>query len=336
MRLLLRNLLALLALLASFVAAATTVVHAAPVVDGIGIKIVDPQRDPAFPSWETEIGGTRAPGGMLERTVRVSNGGLTAQTVDVYTGAASMRSGQFTLDGPGSTNRLTSWTSLDKQRISLAPGEGADVKVTVRVPADAPTGDRSAVVWAQPAAGAGGGVATRVGVRVNLRVEPRAGTIADFAIDRLTAERDSDGQAVVVAGIRNTGGWAVEVGGELTLSDGPGGRTLGPVYAEEAVVAAGAAGTVRFRIADSADLPAGPWQASVKLRSGAIERAHTASVTFPTPDTGGTGSLGSLGSVGLGSSNSPLMWVAGVGAAAAAVGAIGWTVWQQQDAPAVR
>ncbi|PTR25614.1 hypothetical protein C8K36_10644 [Rhodococcus sp. OK519] len=332
MRLFLRNIIALFALLASFTVASTTVVHAVP-TGGVGVQLADPSRDPSFPAWETEIGGTVAPGTVVTRHVRVTNTGSTTQTVDVYAGAASMRRGVFTDQGPGSTNRLTSWTSLDKSKVTL-PGLGnADVKVTVRIPADAPTGDRSAVIWAQPATAGGGGVVStsRVGVRMNFRVGPGAGTTADFAIDGLTAERDSDGQAVIVADIRNTGGWAVEVGGEVTLSDGPGGRTLGPVWADETIVAVGVAGKVRFRVPNSAELPAGPWTAHVSLGSGPVERQHSTSVTFPTPDAGGGGSLGSLGS-----SDSPLMWVGVAGAAAAAIGAIGWTVLQQQNAPLVR
>ncbi len=61
MRPLLRNLLALLALIASFTAASTTVVHAETGSGGIGIGLVNPPSDPAFPNWETEIGGTLAP-----------------------------------------------------------------------------------------------------------------------------------------------------------------------------------------------------------------------------------------------------------------------------------
>ncbi len=209
------------------------------------------------------------------------------------------------------------------------------MKVTVNIPADAPTGDRYATVWAQPAVPGGGGVVStsRVGVRMDVRVGPGAGTTADFTIDGLTAERDAAGQAVVVADVRNTGGWATEVGGELTLTDGPAGRTLGPLYADEVVVAAGAGAKVRFRLPDSAELPAGPWRAHVALESGAVEREHDGEITFPAPDSGGNGSLGSLGSSDAGSSSSPLMWVGIAGAAAAAIGAIGWTVLQQQNPP---
>lgn len=335
---LLRNSLALFALIASLVVAATTVVHAAPAEGGIGIGLVNPPSDPDFPNWRTEIGGTVAPGDTLTRVVQVRNNGLITRTVVVTVDPASMRGGQFTFGEAGGGNSLTSWTKLDTQRISLAPGQAVPVTVVVDVPADAPTGDRSAVVWAQPVTGTGDGVVveTRVGVRMNLRVAPGAGTVADFAIDRVTAERDADGQAVVVADIRNTGGWAVEVGGELMLTDGPEGATVGPVYVDGAVVAAGAGGQVRFRIPNSADLPDGPWQARVDLASGPVARTHTASVTFPTPDTGGSGSLGSLGSSSLGSADSPLMWAGVAGVAAAAAGAVGWSVLQQQNTQPAR
>ncbi len=328
MRFMLRNLLALLALVASFVAASTTVVHADTASGGIGIEL----------AGSTEIVGTFAPGEPVVRRVRISNTAATTKAVDVYAGAASMRGGEFEVQDRGSVNALTSWTSLSTKSISLAPGRSEDVVVTVRIPADAPTGDRHAVVWAQGATGAGGGIVTaaRVGVRMNLRVGPAAGTTADFAIEGLATERDSDGQAVVVADIRNTGGWAAEVGGELTLTDGPGGRALGPLYADEVIVATGAAGKVRFRIPNSRDLASGPWQAHVALESGAVERGRDGEITFPTPESGGNGSLGSLGSSGAGSTQSPLMWVGVAGAAAAAIGAIGWTVLQQQNPPAVR
>jgi len=293
MRSVLRQLLALLALVASIVAASTAVAHAETSAGGIGIQLLEPSFDPDFEQWETEIGGPVEPGDTITGWIRISNGGTTAQTVEVYPGAASMRNGHFTVEDPGSSNRLTSWTTVDERTVALAAGRYADVKVTVRIPADAPTGDRYAVIWAQPATGDGGGVSTapRVGVRLHPTVKPPNGHTADFVINGLTAERDSDGQAVVVADVRNTGTWAVEIEGALTLS---GGSIVGPVDADATVVAAGVGGKVRFRIPDSADLPAGPWQANVALHSASLERKYAGDVTFP--NVASSGSLGSLGS----------------------------------------
>ncbi|WP_430335000.1 hypothetical protein [Rhodococcus sp. ACT016] len=299
----LRRFLTLLALVASIAAASTTVVHAAPVStasgDGVGIRLLDPSGG-SFPE-QNYIIDHRQPGGTIQRRVQVTNSTAQNRTVDVYAGAASLRNGEFTVQDRGTANRLTTWASVNRQSLPLAGGTSADVTVTITVPADAPAGTQYGVVWAQPVTdGSALATAPRVGVRAYVTVEPPTGRTADYTIVGLAAERDSRGQAVVVADVRNTGTWAVALEGEVTLSRGPGGATVEPVPSDDATIAAGATGKVRFRIPDSADLPNGPWQAGVTLRSAAIEREYAGEITFPTAGTGG-GSLGSLGFGSLGS-----------------------------------
>jgi hypothetical protein len=301
MRSVLRQLLALLALVASIVAASATVVHADPVPatsadSSIGIRLLDPSPGEGFPSLNHIFDDVR-PGGAIRRDVEVSNNTVQTRTIEVYAGAATMRSGQFTVQDRGTSNRLTGWTSVDKQTFPLAPGAKAVVTVTIAVPGDAPAGTQYGVLWVQ-AAGDGSGLMTdsRVGVRLYPTVVPATGKTADFTISGLAGERDSAGRAVVVADVRNTGTWALEVDGELKLA-GPEGLTVGPLYPEAATLAPGAVGKVRFLVPDSVDLPAGPWQAETKMRSGALERTYSGTVEFPAAATGG-GSLGSLGSLG--------------------------------------
>lgn len=335
MRSLLRNLLALLALLASFVAASTTVVHAAspPSTGTIGIRLLDQPFDPADQRTRNYIVDTVLPGTQIQRHVRVSNNTGQAQTIDIYAGAASEWREQFTAGERGTTNRLTEWTRLDRQRLQLPSGQSGDVTVTITVPADAPVGTQYAGILAAQAVNGGVAAASEVGIRAYVTVGTGAGQIADFQIDRLTGERDPDGRAVVVADIRNTGTRAVDLESELNLS-GP--ANIGPMPSDRVLVPVGGAGKVRFRLPVGADVSDGPWQAHVTSRAATIERELDGEVTFPAPDSGGNGSLGSLGSSGAGSAGSPLMWVGVAGAAAAAIGAIGWTVLQQQTPPAVR
>ncbi|MCA1008702.1 hypothetical protein LCL87_23595 [Rhodococcus hoagii] len=335
MRSLLRNLLALLALLASFVAASTTVVHAAPQLPTgtIGIKVVDQPVDPADPRTQHYIVGNVSPGTPIQRHVRVSNNTGQSQMIDVYAGAASEWRGQFTTGERGTANRLTEWIRLDSQRLQLPSGQSGDVTVTITVPADAPVGTQYAGILAAQAVNGGVAAASEVGIRTYVTVGAGAGQIADFQIDRLTGERDPDGRAVVVADIRNTGTRALDLESELNLS-GP--ANIGPMPSDRVLVPAGGAGKVRFRLPVGTDVSDGPWQARVTSRAASVVRELDGEVTFPTPDSGGNGSLGSLGSSGAGSSGSPLMWVGVAGAAAAAIGAIGWTMLQQQNPPAVR
>ncbi|WFR72871.1 hypothetical protein P9209_02965 [Prescottella defluvii] len=148
-----------------------------------------------------------------------------------------MRSGQYTVQDRGTANRLTGWTSVDKQTLSLTPGASAVVTVTITVPADAPVGTQYGVVWVQAKDDSSGlSTANRVGVRTYPTVVPPSGQTADFAISGLTAERDSKGQVVVVADVRNTGTWALDLDGELNLV-GPQGIAVGPVYPDATTIA---------------------------------------------------------------------------------------------------
>jgi hypothetical protein len=80
--------------------------------------------------------------------------------------------------------------------------------------------------------------------------------------------------------VRNTGARALDLSGELRLSDGPGGTSAGP-FAVRLGTTLGPGDTSPVTIALDPKLPAGPWQAKLVLRSGTLEREATARISFP-------------------------------------------------------
>jgi hypothetical protein len=86
---------------------------------------------------------------------------------------------------------------------------------------------------------------------------------------------------VVAVRVRNTGGRALDLGGELRLTGGPGGLQAGPFRVRlGTTLGLGEAGWVRVPL-DPA-VPAGPWRVGVTLRSGAVQRTAGSAISFPT------------------------------------------------------
>ena len=167
--------------------------------------------------------------------------------------------------------------------------------MTINVPSDAAPGEQYGVVWAEvrSAPPAGGGVVqvSRVGIRIYLSVGPGGAPAADFTIDSLTAARSPDGTPLILATVRNTGGRALDMNGALQLSGGPGGLSGGPFPATLGTSLA-IGDTEPVTIALDKQLPAGPWDVRITLRSGLLERSAHATVTFPV--TGASPAVGTL------------------------------------------
>lgn len=179
------------------------------------------------------------PGSEVERRVQVVNGTPDAADVSLYAAAAAETQGGSFVGAEGRTqNELSSWTTVTPTSAELGPGERTFADVAIEIPADASSGERYATVWAEvttPPDTAGGITqVSRVGVRVYLSVGPGGEPASDITIRSFTAERDAAGTPVVQLTVRNTGGRALDLTGELTLSDGPTARrTVGrPVRAE--------------------------------------------------------------------------------------------------------
>lgn len=292
-----RSLFALsIASLLLLVFGASSVAHAAP--DGsddtssgsITIALLDVAtelRDD--PRANVYITDNVPPGQTITHRVRVTNHTGADAALDVYAGPATIDDGTFTPRERGEANALTSWMTVDNAELTLAEGESKDVTVTIAVPKDAPEIEQYGVIWAstRPNPDADGvQVVSRVGIRTYLSVGAGNGPPSDFTITEVTPERDADGNAEVVAAVRNTGGRAVDLTGTLDLADGPGGLTARTLEAQTVTVAPGGEGKVSFTVPNSATLPAGPWQAAVKLASGFVKHDMAASITFPEKGSG--------------------------------------------------
>ena len=290
-----RGLLTLIALVTGIVIPVTgalgTPAAAAPAEPtGIGVRLVDaPVATRDDPRARVYIIDHVKPGTTIERRIEVSNDTGTPTDVAVYPAAAELRGGSFVgLEGD-TPNELSNWTDVSSPRVRLADGADAMVTVTIDVPSDAPPGEQYAVLWAQTSSGGGAAIqqVSRVGIRVYLSVGPGGAPASAFEVTSLTAQRDPSGTPVVAAAVHNTGGRALDLRGELTLRDGPGGLSAGP-FPVTLGTSLGLDETAPVTVELDKQLPDGPWKAKVSITSGLLTETAGASLTFPVSGTGET------------------------------------------------
>jgi hypothetical protein len=252
---------------------------------GIGIRLVDiPAAARNDPLARAYIVDRLNPGTSVRRRIEVSNSTGSLAKVGVYAAAARLRRGDFAFAPGHSRNELSDWTSVDRAVLRLRPRSSALETLTIEVPKNASSGEHYAVVWAEisaPAPTAGGvTLVNRVGVRMYISIGPGGALPANFAIGALTAERSASGGPLVVAEIRNSGRRTLEVGGYLTLANGPGGLRAGPFPVKlRTALAPNQAELATVRLDDR--LPRGPWHAHLVLNSGRIHHEATATIRFP-------------------------------------------------------
>lgn len=257
--------------------------------DGLSIRLVeapDVRRDD--PRAQVYIVDHVAPGTTIKRHIEVANETASPMEVELYPGPVAITDGQWLPADVGATSEMTGWTRLGESRVELAPGASVIVPLTIGVPSDASGGERYGVVWAQTASAGGTGqvrMVSRVGIRVYLSVGPGGEPATDFAIEAMTGVRLPDGALQVRADVTNTGGRAIDLEGDLRLSDGPGSLSGGPYPARlGTTLLPGDSGQVAVDLSD--DLPAGPWHALLELRSGSAKRSAEADLTFPAAGVG--------------------------------------------------
>ena len=257
---------------------------AGPCPPGVGVGLLEVPRelvnDPRARSYVID---RVRPGTRFTRRLKVCNGFDARAPIEVYPDAATVAHGLFSLGDGRVPNELTSWMTVTPSSVDLPAGTSGVVTLTVSVPPDAAPGERYAAVVVQgpPRAAANGvAVTSRVGLRVYLSVG--AGGLApnDFHIESLQATRGPDGRARVRAQVRNTGPRALEVSGELSLTQQDTRITAGPFPAElGTTLAPGDSEPV------TVDLPAavtgGPWQTVLTLHSGTLQRRAKATLVFP-------------------------------------------------------
>jgi hypothetical protein len=280
---------ALLAGIALPAAAQPRVAHPVAAVSGqtgIGIRLLDAsvtrRNDPRAHIY---IDDFLAPGTTITRHVQVSD--FTAKPVHLlmYAVASTIGPQGWQVDPAHGTNELTSWITVSPAKVDLAPGKAATVTVKISVPARASAGERYATVVAElpPPASAKGSsleVATRVGVRVYLDVGSGGEPVSNFTVSTLQAARGPDGTPIVSAQVTNTGGRALDLGGTLDLSGGPGGLRAGP-YDVQTPRTLGLHQTGDVIVALDKQTPVGPWLATMTLRSGDVSHTVTGHITFP-------------------------------------------------------
>ncbi len=254
----------------------------------IGLRLVDiPAATGNDPRAQLYIVDHLDPGTTIERRIEVSNTTASSAHIVLYAAAATIAGGSF-LGAEGYTpNDVSTWTSVTPNALDVPAGSTALALVTMSVPRDAAPGEQYGVVWAETSSAPGGdGViqVNRVGIRLYLSVGLGGSPAADFTIDSLTAFRSADGRPMVLASVHNTGGRALDMSGTLVLSGGPGGLSAGPFPAPLGITL-GIGDTEPVTIALDTQVPAGPWDARITLRSGLLERTARATITFPTTGT---------------------------------------------------
>jgi hypothetical protein len=258
----------------------------APAVGNIGVRLVDaPVSAGNDPRARVYIVDHLAPGTVIHRRIEVSNTTASTVHINLYAAAASVAKGSF-LGADGHTaNDLSSWTSVSPGAPDVPAGGKVTATVSITVPRDAAPREQYGVVWAEarsaPNAGGGGVIqVNRVGIRLYLSVGPGGPPAADFTIGSLTAARAPDGRPTVRASVHNTGGRALDMNGTLQLLSGPGGLSAGPFPANLGTTLA-IGDTESVTIVLDKQLPAGPWDAQITLRSGLLERSARGVITFP-------------------------------------------------------
>ncbi|MCO6006502.1 peptidase [Actinoallomurus purpureus] len=260
--------------------------HARPGDEGaIGISLVGTPSDRTDdPRARVFIDDHVDPGTTLTRRLRVDSTSRTPQHVTLYAGAAGISGHRFTF-APGATgNELTSWITLDRSRLALKAHAGESVEATIAVPPWATKGERYAVIWAQVSSVARSrkaniALVNRVGIRTYLDVGPGGEPPSDFTIGEVRPQRTRGGQRTVVATVSNTGRRAIDLGGRLFLSAGPGSLRTGPLpVIRGTTLAPGDQGQITVPLGP--DLPEGPWTFRLTLRSGRIEHTATGALTF--------------------------------------------------------
>ncbi|HEX3622830.1 MAG TPA: hypothetical protein VHT97_10985 [Acidimicrobiales bacterium] len=251
----------------------------------VGIRLLDAPTDRADdPRARIYIVDHLAPGTVITRRLEVSNSTTKSQAVELYAAAATVADGAFQFGEGRAANDLTTWTKVDPPSVTIAPGATSVVTVTISVPPKAAAGEQYGVVWAElrAAAPAGGGIAAvnRVGVRMYLSVGAGGEPPSNFEVTAVEGQRAADGSPVVAATVHNTGGRALDLSGELRLTNGPGGLSAGPFNATLGTTL-GLGQTEPILIPLDKALPNGPWDAKITVRSGTTARDAGGVITFP-------------------------------------------------------
>ena len=270
--------------IATFVRSGVAIASTSTPPGSIGIRLVEAPKDlAADPRAHLYVIDHLDRGETIRRRIELSNGLAHPERLDLYAAGAFIANGHFRFLDDRAQNELSSWIRVNPPVVDVPAHGTASAVVTIAVPPTATDGERYAVVWAEtpPSAGQDVVAVNRVGIRVYLSVGRGSAPAIDFQIRSLTARRDPDGRPVVSASVVNTGGRAIDVGGELRLSGGPGGLSAGPFPVElGTTIGIGQRAPVRTVLPRA--IPDGPWTVDLRLRSDLTERRAEGRILFPS------------------------------------------------------
>lgn len=250
------------------------------------------------------------PGATLVRTITAINDTDEPQHLELYPAAATIEGTAFVVAADRTPNDLTQWTTVTPSTVDIPAGGTAPVEVAIRLPDNAPPGERYAVAWVSAHSRPGGQIAeiNRVGIRMYVDIAPGGDPPSDFTLDPPSVLRGDDGRPVVTVLVTNTGRRALDVSGTVGLSHGPGGLSAAPVRVQQTLtLAPGARGPVSAVL--DASLPGGDWTADVALASGAVERAGSFEINVPASLLASDNAAGA--------STATVWWLGGLGLAIA-------------------
>jgi hypothetical protein len=279
-----RGRLIALSLLAGIILPASSPLAAPAPSGGIGIRLIAlPAATRTDPRARFYIVDRLAPGKSIQRRIEIINSTRSTANVVVYPAAASLRRGQFAFSPGHDRNELSSWTSVSRRVLRVPARTQISDTVTIRVPKNAAAGERYAVIWAEASSPAKRGVrlVNRVGIRIYLSIGVGGALPTYFAIGSLTTQRSATGQPLVVATVQNRGRGTIDISGELTLTNGPGGIRAGP-FAVTPMANLAPGYSARLTVRLNKQLPVGPWRAQLRLRSGLIQHVAAATIRFPS------------------------------------------------------
>jgi hypothetical protein len=219
----------------------------------------------------------------LTRRLEIFNTSGSSMRITLYPAAAAIRAGAFTYAVGRSMNQLSSWITVARPVIMLAPRSDTEVKVRVSVPKRTTPGERYAVVWAQVSARTSSSGDVQLTNRVGIRVYLSVGSVQladDFRIGTVTARRTVNGAPYVAAWVLNESSATVRIVGRVTLHNGPGGLRDGPVsMVPLSALPPGDAGQVAAYF--DRGLPRGPWRASLRMSNGTTGQVRITELVFP-------------------------------------------------------
>jgi hypothetical protein len=276
----------MLALLHTSGATAETAASAVPAPSGsIGIQLLQaPVSLEDNPRAHQYIIDYLAPGTVISREIEIDNTSDALQHIDLYAAAATIGGGTFNFAPDQTANELTGWIGVSPASHDLPAHSDATVEATITVPKSASAGERYAVIWAQdtsaPIPGASVRQVNRVGVRVYLDIGLGGEPISNFQSKDWIGARAADGRPEVLADVQNTGARALDMSGNLWLTNGPGSLSAGP-FAADLGTTLGIGQTERVTVPLDKQLPDGPWTVRLTLISGVTQQTVTATLSFP-------------------------------------------------------